>query len=630
MCGIAGIIDLNGMGVESSELEAAASAMAHRGPDGHGVYIDRNVGLAHSRLSIIDIESGSQPMCNEDGTVWVSFNGEIYNFREIRKDLEAKGHVFKTKSDTEAIVHLYEEFGRDCVIKMNGMFAFAVFDSKKNKIILARDRLGEKPIVYFRTKDKIAFASELGALKKVSGFPRGINLQAAHDYFSLLYVPCPDTIYKDVHKLPPAHTLEINTATGELSLQRYWLCDFRKKTEKSDDEIFCEFRSLLEDAVKMRLIADVPLGAFLSGGMDSSVISAIMAKLFDIPLKTFTIGFSESLYDERYHARYVSKILGTCHFEKMVKPDDFTLLEKLLRNFGEPYCDASILPTYMLSKFTREEVTVALSGDGADELFCGYYRYMLMKYANFADFLPLFARKTLAASSSLLPSSRNERTLAGKLKRILSAFAETGEKRYYDIIVRFDEEVKKSVYGERLKDCEFRSTTDYFEGLLERGSSSDPVEKYSELDMNSYLHCDVLSKVDTASMAASLEARSPFLDYRIAEFAAALPLRMKQRGRKRKYLIEKAFRDILPQSVFSREKKGFGVPLADWFRGSWQKIAIEKIIEGAAVKEGYLEKESVERMLNEHVSLRSDCSYAIFAMLVFAIWLENETTNPPA
>ncbi|MEM4248260.1 MAG: asparagine synthase (glutamine-hydrolyzing), partial [Candidatus Nanoarchaeia archaeon] len=416
MCGIAGIAKFNGQEVFEQELAPMNDALSHRGPDGQGIKIVGNAGLAHRRLSIIDLESGAQPMCNEDGSIWISFNGEIYNFREIRKYLISKGHIFKTNSDTEAIIHLYEELGEECPSKLNGMFAFAILDTRKKKIFLARDRLGQKPLFYFCDSAKFAFASELQALMKLPGIPRDIDFQSFHDYLSLQYVPSPKTIYHSIFKLLPAHTITVDIENCKINFSRYWKCRYDNKRNLSFESAKEELRYLVEDSVRLRMISDVPIGAFLSGGLDSSIICALMSKLSNQPIRTFTIGFEETIYDERIPARNVSAKFKTSHNEKIVNPKDFAVVEMLVKHYGEPYSDSSMLPTYMLSKFARENVKVALSGDGADEIFTGYYRYLVMKYANFADAIPLPLRKAISEILlSLLKKGESERTISGKL-----------------------------------------------------------------------------------------------------------------------------------------------------------------------------------------------------------------------
>lgn len=624
MCGIAGKIKFNAKDLNEQEFCEIRKRLTHRGPDGSGIKIFQNIALIHTRLSIIDLPGGTQPMSNEDQKIWIIFNGEIYNYREIRKSLIDKGHEFKTNSDTEVIIHLYEEEGNKCLDKLNGMFAFAILDLKKNILFLARDRLGQKPLYYFKKNDTFAFASELSSLKLFKDFPCEKNLQALHAYFSLQYIPCPMTAYAGVNELPPAHYLELDMNKETINSYRYWRLDFSAKDNLSEDEAVQQLYDLLIDSVSLRLISDVPIGVFLSGGVDSSIVTALMADLGVSPLRTFTVGFTEKLYDERYNARKISAKFATCHFEKMGDPSDFGLLEKLISNIGEPYADSSILPTALISEFAGKEVKVVLGGDGADEIFCGYNRYTLIRYASIANLLPLAVRKPiLALLSAFVPTGASERSLCGKLSRVLKIFSEKKETQYYRIIVRFDEELKKNLYGETMRD-NLPGTDQFLSTTYENLSSPHKIERYSELDINTYLNGDILRKLDIASMAYSLEARSPFLDYRIAKFAASLPFEIKQKATCRKYLLKKTFRGIIPDEILDSGKKGFGVPIADWLRGKWKKLCVEYIINGRAVQEKYLSKTNIEKLFKEHCEFTADHSYAIFAILCFSLWLESE------
>jgi len=628
MCGIVGIVHLDGSPVSPEILSSMNSAIVHRGPDCDGIWNDGPAGLAHRRLSIIDLAGGKQPSTNEDGTVWITYNGEIYNHAELRRNLENKGHKFKTSCDTEVIVHLYEEYGRDCVTFLNGMFAFGIYDSKNRTLLLARDRMGQKPLVYFSDQKRIVFASELQALAKHPQMPRDINLQALHDYFSLQYIPHPDTIYSKVKKLPPAHTLEINLQFGKTRLNRYWKCRFDKKDDMTYEEAKSLLRQRLEDSVRIRLMSDVPLGAFLSGGIDSTIIVGLMAKISGAPVKTFTIGFSDSKYDERKYAAVAAASFKTEHYEKTVNPADFSLVEKLVRHYGEPYCDASMLPTYLLSGFTREKVTVALSGDGADEVFAGYYRYLVMKYSQFADFIPLPLRKSVfGVLTGILPPKTEERAIIGHIHRILSAASCANDSRYLDIISRFSEDMKSEVYGDKFKGFTSRKTQEYIQALYLNSNAADPVEKIMDTDINSYLPGDILAKIDIASMACSLELRSPFIDYRIVELAASMPLIYKQDGTERKHILREAFSDLIPPELVKRRKLGFGVPLASWFRKEWAGILKERLLEGKAVKDNFFKKDVLEKIINKHQKSKADYSYSLWAMLVFELWLENQTGN---
>lgn len=630
MCGISGIFNINGQPVSTGILAKMNDSQLHRGPDAEGIWTGQNAGLAHRRLSIIDLSEGAQPMCNEDGTVYVTYNGEIYNHREIRKELEKKGHIFKTACDTEIIVHLYEECGKECVTYLNGMFAFAVYDTKKRSLFLARDRMGQKPLVYFKKKTAtgaiiFAFSSELQSLKAHPEMPHEMNAQALHNYFSLQYIPFPQTIYKGVKKLPPAHILEISEHDPEVRISQYWQCLYDKKCHLSFDDAAAKLRSLTEDAVHKRLMSDVPLGAFLSGGIDSTITVALMRKFSLLPIKTFTIGFEEGQYDERKFAVIAAGALDTEHHEKIVNPADFEVLEKLVKHYGEPYSDASMLPTFLLSQFTREHVTVALSGDGADELFAGYYRYLVMKYARFADLVPSTMRKVIMAILlQAMPPKTEERSFSGRLRRICEVISSPSNRRYLDMISRFPESAKKSIYSEDFAALGLEDTQNYFDALDHSLTAKNKVERVMETDLYSYLPGDILTKVDIASMANSLEVRSPFMDHRIAEFAASLPLDYKQKGSNRKYILTEAFHDIIPKQLQERQKMGFGVPIARWFREEWKDIARERILDGKAVKSGFFKRENVEKMLVQHCRMKADNSYPLWALLIFEIWFSED------
>ncbi|MCK5843895.1 MAG: asparagine synthase (glutamine-hydrolyzing) [Victivallales bacterium] len=627
MCGIAGIFNLDAAPVDESVLRGMRDALVHRGPDGEGLWIDGGAGLAHRRLSIIDLDSGAQPMGNEDGTIQVTFNGEIYNHVELREWLEAKGHVFKTSCDTEVILHLYEEMGSECVTRLEGMFAFAVFDASQRELLLARDRLGQKPLVCFLSGSGpsavFAFASELQALAKHPLMPKTLDPQALHDYLSLQYVPAPATIYESVRKLPPGHILRISRDDPTPKVSRYWRCDgFGEDLRISYEDACGRLRELMENAVKKRLMSDVPLGSFLSGGIDSTIIVGLMRKFSLLPVKTFTIGFLEDAYDERSYAKLAADHLCVEHTAKVANPADFAVLEKLVSHYGEPYCDASMIPTYFLSEFTREHVTVALSGDGADELFGGYYRYLVMKFARFANVLPLAARRHLAdLLARFAPSFPEERSNTGKFSRLLDAFAARPETRLLDLTNRFPERMKNSFYTEEFAKFAAADTGRLFERLHSECRSHDSAERSMETDLTTYLPGDILTKVDIASMAVSLEVRSPFMDHKVVEFAASLPIRYKIKGTTKKRILRDTFKDFIPEAIRGREKMGFGVPIAAWLRGDWGGIAKERLLDGAVAASGYFKRDIMERMLKEHSENVADHSYRLWALLVLDIWL---------
>ncbi len=632
MCGIAGIINNSDNGVEEL-IHKMTDAISYRGPDDSGYLIDENVALGHRRLSIIDLANGHQPLFNADKSIAIVFNGEIYNHDELRSQLESGGYKFNTRCDTEVIIQLYNKYGKDCVSRLNGMFAFCIYDIRQGKLLLARDRMGQKPLFYYHNGKQLLFCSELRGLKQHPDLPREYNYQSIHDYLSLQYIPCPSTIYRKVFKLPPAHIMEFDINTGHVKLEAYWQVDFSpavKTTKLSFSNAQMQLRELLTRAVKRRLMSDVPYGAFLSGGLDSSIVTGIMMELCDHPVKAFTIGFNEARYDERAYAEivaesfnYNSKFPLEYHV-KVIDPQDFSILKKLVRHCGEPFSDASILPTYFLSEFTRQHVTVALSGDGADELFAGYERYLVMRYSKYSDIMPLILRKFFFGLPSKLIPSKDNRSLVGRLQRTLRSAASVADERYINIISHFNEILKKTLYGERFADFNFCPTAEVIASVHNNTSAAHRVEKIMETDLNSYLPGDILTKVDIASMACSLEVRSPFLDHEVVEFAVSLPLRYKQRRISRKHILKQAFEDLIPPEVIKRRKKGFGVPLGTWLRGAWREQLREHLLEGKLIKDDFFRKPVLEKLIAEHSSGKADHSYPLWSMLILELFLEQE------
>ena len=632
MCGIAGIINNSDNRVEKL-IHKMTDAISYRGPDDSGYLIDENVALGHRRLSIIDLDNGHQPMFNADKSIAIVFNGEIYNHIELRRELEKDGYKFNTHCDTEVLIQLYAKHGNDCVNKLNGMFAFCIYDIARKKLLLARDRMGQKPLFYCHNGKQLLFCSELGGLKQHPDMPREYNHQGIHDYLSLQYIPSPSTVYQKVFKLPPAYLMEFDIPTGHVKLENYWLVDFSptvKTTKLSFSNAQMQLRELLTRSVKRRLMADVPYGAFLSGGLDSSIITGIMTQLCNHPVRTFTIGFNEPDFDERAYAEIVAESFNYTakfpleYYVKVVNAQDFYIVKKLVRHCGEPYSDASILPTYFLSEFTRRHVTVALSGDGADELFAGYERYLLMRYTQYSDFIPLLLRKFFFGVPSKLIPAKHEHSFAGRVQRTLRSAASLTDERYINIISRFNEMLKETLYGERFADFNFCPSTEFISSIYNNTSAAHRVEKIMETDINSYLPGDILNKVDIASMACSLEVRSPFMDHEVVEFAASLPLKFKQRRVSRKHILKQAFADLVPPQVIRRRKKGFGVPLSTWFRGAWRGHLEAHLLEGELIKEDFFRKTAIEKLLQEHISGKADHSYPLWSMLILELFLEQE------
>ncbi len=621
MCGICGIVNFSENHVDSSILEKANNTMSNRGPDGYGTKIIGSVGLAHRRLSIIDIATGQQPLSNEDESIWITFNGEIYNYLTLKDSLIRLGHQFKTNSDTEVIVHLYESFGTDCVKKLDGMFAFAIYDNNRKKIFLARDRLGKKPLVYSINNNSFIFASELQALSSFPSFSKELNPQAISDFLSFTHIPAPLTIYKEAFKLRPGHCLELDIPSKKISINRYWKWNFSTKIDISFPEAKIELKRLLRKAVQKRLMSEVPLGCFVSGGLDSAVVTSLMSEFLKGDLSTFTIGFDDPQYDERNYAQIVAEHFKTNHHVQKVTPSDFSVIDKIIRSFGEPFADSSMIPTYQLSEFARKDITVALSGDGGDEFFGGYYRYNVFRYAHALDVIPQNTRRFIANFlEKILSSSGDERTFQGKARRIFSLMKEDGLSRYFDMLNKVDVDVKQSIFGDRLKISDINPTVNHLKELSESLTSCDSIEKLMELDIYSYLSDDILTKVDISSMSSSLEVRSPLLDYDVIEFLAKLPIRFKNTLTSRKKLLIETFKEDLPKEIFTRKKMGFGVPVGRWIKNEWKAKSMEFLIDSEISKHGYFKSSEVERLFKSHSNGTKDYSYLLFSLIVMEMW----------
>ncbi len=644
MCGITGVAWNAGQPpLDMSVLEPMTTVLAHRGPDDCGYYRSTDqedapggsppgAALGHRRLSIIDLGGGHQPLSNEDGTVWIAFNGEIYNYRELQADLEKRGHTFRTSSDTEAIVHLYEEYGPDCVLHLRGMFAFAIWDDRNKQLLLARDRLGQKPLVYRQEPGRLLFASELKSLLQVPGLPREIDPVALYEYLTYQYVPAPRCMLAGFHKLLPGHTALYRD--GELTIRRYWEpgydagemqvagLNFSKPDNPPAQEVREQLRTLLTEAVRLRMRSDVPLGAFLSGGVDSTIIVGLMQRLSQRPVQTFSIGFPVAAFDERTYAREAAEHLGTEHHEAVVTPDALQILPRLIWQYDEPFSDSSAIPTMYLSEMTRKNVTVSLSGDGGDELFAGYDRYKAVHIAEWFDGLPRPLQKMATLRLwQHLPASVRQKSRRRRLKRLLAALGEPRERRYLKWISIFDEQRLAGLWSD-----DFRATlgdADAAAPLLEAYQACpnrDFVTQTTCADVLTYLPGDILTKVDIASMTYGLECRSPFLDHHVAEFAARLPLQAKLRGRQGKRILIETFGDLLPASIQSRPKMGFGVPLDHWFRNELKPMLQETLLDGSALSRGYFRPEAVERLVSEHLNGQWDHSYRLWSLLCLELW----------
>ncbi len=621
MCGICGILDYNKNSyIEESVLRSMCLELNHRGPDDEGVFIDKeepSVGLGHRRLSIIDLSpAGHQPMSNEDGTVWLVLNGEIYNYKELRTDLENKGHKFKSNTDTETIVHLYEEYQEDCVKSLRGMFAFAIWDKQNKILLLARDRVGKKPLIYYHKYNNFCFASEFCALLGSGLINKDISFEAINHYLTFGYIPAPLTIYKEVYKLPPAHTLILKN--NKVTIKKYWELDYRNKIKITEEEAADETIRLLKEAVKIRLYSDVPLGVFLSGGIDSSTVVALMNQLSSNRIKTFSIGFEEKDYSELKYARNIADRFNTEHHEFIVKPNALEILPLLVERYGEPYADSSCIPTYYVARETRKYVTVALNGDGGDESFAGYERYQAMLVA---EMIPRTIKKIASRFSSILPDSVSSKNNLRRIKRFLKAIALSSQYRYIKWVGIFDDVLKKDIYLDGFAKIVNKSDPlNFISPYLDNSSGMSMIDSLLYTDVMTYLPYDLLVKVDITSMANSLEARSPFLDHKLMEYVAKLPAEYKMKRLTKKYLLKKAIKDLVPPQNIHRKKMGFALPVGEWFRNELKGFLSETILSERSLKRGYFKKESIKEMVSKHIQKKADYTFQLWAFLMLELW----------
>lgn len=625
MCGICGIYNHgSGLPVTREALKAMNDLIVHRGPDDEGYFLHENAGLAMRRLSIIDLSTGHQPIANEDESCWIVFNGEIYNFQELREGLLARGHKFRTKSDTEVILHLYEEMGPDFPKVLRGMFAVAVWDKRRRRLTLARDRLGKKPLYYAVTPSSIAFASELRCLLTLPDLPRDIDLRAVDSYLTLQYIPSPMSVFKGVRKLEPASTLVFED--GKLKTQRYWNLPLgeRKLDGTPVEELKERLRAELSEAVKIRLISEVPLGAFLSGGIDSSVVVALMARASSEPVKTFSIGFKEAEFSELGYAKQVAEMYGTKHTEFVVEAEMASVLEKLAWHYSEPYADSSALPSYFVSQQTRRAVTVALNGDGGDENFGGYIRYQAMKAAGYFRALPAWARRAALAAMEPFPEKTAPFNTVWRLRKFLQAVSQRDlAMTYLSTVSYFKADEKARLLSPAFvnalgKDINYPER--YVGGLFNEAEGS-LTEKLMYTDLRSYLPECLMTKMDIASMANSLETRSPLLDHKVVEFAHLLPDNMKLRGfTGTKWILKEAFKEMLPPKIYRRGKMGFGIPLGPWFRGELRDYWADRCLSQKALSRGYFREAELRRLWDEHQRGARDHGYRLWALLMLELW----------
>lgn len=619
MCGIAGFIskekDLP-VAEEAARLDRMCRVITHRGPDEQGTIVTGRAALGMRRLSIIDLKSGQQPIYSEDGNLAIVFNGEIYNYRELKADLERRGHRFKTNSDTETIVHAFEEFGADCLEHLRGMFAFAIWNKRDETLFIARDRVGKKPLFYAMTETgDFVFGSELKVLLTHGEIKKEIDHAALDAYLSFGYVPEEFCIFKNVQKLAPGAFLIFKN--GRIETRKYWDFNYAPPSDiKSEDEYIEVLREKIREAVKVRLISEVPLGAFLSGGVDSSSIVGMMSQILASPVKTFSIGFNEDTFNELKFARIAAKHFGTEHHEFIVTPDLVEIVDELVWHLDEPFADTSALPTYMVSKMAREFVTVVLSGDGGDELFAGYTRYVVDKKRSNLQNLPAFVRKNLQIVSANLPHGFRGKNYLYNVS--LDAIS-----RYVDNLSHFNAVRKRSLYSEEFLaklNGDFGAGDAVFRKIGESISTGNPVDNLLCLDSKTYLPGDILTKVDRMSMAASLEARVPLLDHELIELVQKIPAELKMKGLETKYIFKRAMEGIVPREILYREKQGFGVPVGEWINSQLRGRIRETLSEKRAIERGYFEKSYIQTLLDEHSRSRRDHSDSLWLLWMLELW----------
>jgi asparagine synthase (glutamine-hydrolysing) len=621
MCGISGIFEFDRTRiVDRDVVHRMNESLRHRGPDDEGIYVDYGIGLGHRRLSIIDVAGGHQPISNEDGTIWVLLNGEIYNYPELSRELRTRGHKFQTRSDTEVIVHLYEEHGEDCFSRLRGMFAIAIWDATQRRLVLARDRVGKKPLYYCADDSKILFASELKAIVAANAQALQMDPEAACDYFSFGYVPAPKTIYKGICKVLPAHYVVVS-AEG-LRETPYWRLSFANIEQRSEQEWSEMVREQLCEATRIRLMSEVPLGAFLSGGVDSSSVVALMSKIMNRPVTTCSIGFPEEEYNEADYARQVARQFNTEHHEDMVAPKALEVIDKLAWHYDEPFADSSAIPTYYVSKMARQHVTVALGGDGGDETFAGYRRYLFDHRENqLRNMVPAGVRRTIFGPLGQWYPGLAWAPRIFRAKATFQSLSRSPLEGYFNSVSIFRPDEKAALFT---KDFKYRlrgyDSLDVFRKYYEEADTADPLSRIQYVDIKTYLPDDILTKVDRASMAVSLELRAPLLDHKLMEMAAAMPSGLKLRGTTGKYIFKKSFESILPNNILYRPKQGFAVPLDRWFRRDLKELAYTAIMKS---EDGILNRDYLSEIWKQHQSGTFDRSAYLWSVLMFRKWQDS-------
>jgi len=634
MCGITGIFDIRGKReIDRAVLTRMNESQHHRGPDEGGLHVEPGVGLGHRRLSIIDLSTGQQPLYNEDQSVCVVFNGEIYNYQELIPELQALGHVFHTRSDTEVIVHAWESWGEKSVERFRGMFAFALWDRNRETLFLARDRLGVKPLYYALLPDgTFLFGSELKSLLAHGDLKREIDPCAVEEYFALGYVAEPRTIFKQARKLPPAHTLALRRGQTVGEPREYWDVHFTLDNPIGDKDACAELTSRLEESIRLRLMSEVPLGAFLSGGVDSSAVVALMAGLSNSPVNTCSIGFSDPAFNESEFAKMVADRYQTNHFVDVVESDDFDLIDTLARLYDEPYADSSAIPTYRVCQLARKHVTVALSGDGGDESFGGYRRYSLhLMEEKLRSVLPLGLRRPLFGAMGALYPKADWAPRMFRAKTTFQAIARTSVEAYFHSMSLIRDPMRNQLYSDSFKSAlGGYSAIDVFNQHAKKANTDDPLGLIQYIDLHTYLIGDINTKVDRASMAHSLEVREPLMDHQLVEWLATLPSHLKMRRNESKYLLKKSMEPLLPADIMYRPKMGFSVPLARWFRGPLRQRVRDSLLSGQIADSGWFNQNVIEQMVDQHESGRRDHSTPLWTLLMYDAFMRcvmNDSTG---
>ena len=612
MCGIAGLLRKSSP-VQEFEVEKMTNALVHRGPDGSGNFVFQNIGIGHRRLSIIDLKGGKQPLANANQSVWITFNGEIYNFKELRSTLKQKGHHFQTESDTEVIVYAYQEWGVECLSKLRGMFAFAIMDLAKKELFLARDHFGIKPLVYAVTEDVFCFASELQALKQVQGIEWSVNLEALDQYLQFQYIPAPNTIYNQAHKLPPAHFMRVKFDGTIIELKRYWQLEFKEGTARSQADWAEGLSEVIKESVKAHLVSDVPFGAFLSGGIDSTVVVGYMAQQMQEPVKTFSIGFNESEFSELHYARMVANYWKTDHYEEIVSPDALAILPQLVKHYGEPFGDSSAIPTWHVSRLARKHVTMALTGDAGDELFACYQTYTTRWNKHISpvpEHLPKYKKALYPLMNKINPENYAMRT----------ATAED----WVHYLHYYKDDSRKQLWKKEISHSFQSNHREFLEDIMKQSRHFGHFQKAQALDFNTYLPDDILAKVDVASMMHGLETRTPLLDLKVVEYAAAIPqnFNIKRIGDhwEGKLLLKKNLEAYFPKGFLHRPKMGFAVPVSNWFgaEGTKRNEVKERLLDSQNGFSDYFNMTALEKIANGNDSRKQ------WLLLFLQEWIQQQ------